>query len=135
MKNFSICILCVILISTLFSGCHRHSSENIDESYEVVVSDVPEEDMSSGINNLQELISFLTEQKEKGHLINTVVYPHPLTDDDFDLLCSSTGSMCTSYTSSGDEYTFTLTLYPGDRIAQAYFSGDTSQLKEDEIKV
>ncbi len=45
-----------------------------------------------------------------------------------------TSTCCVSYTRVGKKYTFTLTEYPGDRIVDAYFSGDKSKLNNDEIK-
>lgn len=138
MKKISIHILCIVL-AVLLSACsgnYERSSAPKESSKPATVpkaTPVPSDEVT--ISSLQELIHHLNSQRERGILTSTFRYPYAISDSDFALICDSTGVMYVRYTGHGNQYTFTLTQYPGDRIADAHFSGDTSKLNSDERRV
>jgi len=151
MKKIAIFFLCAVLALFVLAGCSGEKEVIIEDTANDAYSDMNNDVWENALtddyvtegtaaeddtpDSVQELIAYLNRQKDKGILVSTVTYPHTLTQEDFDLLCTSLAVMHVSYTSSGDEFTFTLTQYPGNRIAEAHFSGNTSMLNDDEKQV
>ena len=136
MKKILAQILCLSLF-TLPAACSKTPAPDAVPVPSATAAPVstPAQSGEVTVNTLQELISYLYAQRENGVLDTTFRYPHLISDEDFALICDSTGVMHVRYTGFGTKYHFTLTQYPGNRIAKAHFSGDTSLLSSDELRV
>ena len=91
--------------------------------------DVPEEERT--IYSLVELRDYLNEKKERDELEIRFEY---LGAEKFDaqLIARMLAAFYIQYEYTGNHYTLEITEFPGDRIADAYFSGNTSFLNDDE---
>ncbi len=95
-------------------------------------SSIPEEpERYKEIHNLAELRDYLNEMKNKDILTFDFTY---LGDEEFDaqLVARMTNSFYVTYNWIGNDYTIELMEFPGDRIVDAFFSGDNSALNDDE---
>ncbi len=139
MKKTSVKILCLALLGVLLSACSVNPfpapGTTPAPSEAAIPTATPTSSGEVTVHTLQELISYLNTQRENGILDTTFRYPHLISDSDFALICDSTGVMHVRYTGFGTKYNFTLTQYPGNRIAEAHFSGDRSALNNDELRV
>lgn len=124
MKKCFTFILCMVLMTTFLSGCSLSIPDIFGGSGQTGIT----------INSPEELIAHLNRQRECGVYETTVQYSQELSESEFDLLLDCTSVMHMGYTARGNEYTFTMTPYPGERIANAYFSQNTSGLNSDEIQ-
>ena len=93
------------------------------------ISDEPDD--YKEIYNLAELRDYLNEMKNKDILTFDFTY---LGDEEFDaeLVARMTNSFYVTYNWIGNDYTIELMEFPGDRIVDAFFSGDDSALTDDE---
>lgn len=144
----------LLALCLLLSGCFSDILENIigkesssagDESSTVSTdsySTSPEEEVSESsevsfqsreIVSLTELRDYIRENKDSGVLSFGFKYLGDLSELDGVVIARiATACVVNYYVENENEYTITIIEYPGDRIADAYRSGDKSLLNDDE---
>lgn len=131
MKRY-MCILLVFCM-ILLSGCEL---TDIEELEKILFPNRIDYDAYVHINDLNQLRDYVSEQRAQDNLQMSFVY----TGED-ELTCDSIiqfVDVCyVELVVEGENYCLhhlTLTEYPGNRIVDAYFKDDTSQLSADEIQ-
>ena len=87
-----------------------------------------------------ELARYVESERRKGHTVFRVILVNGFTNEDpnefLNLALAPRVDMTWSYPSDGTErVTYTITEYPGTRVANAYLNGDTGNLTPDELKL
>ena len=98
----------------------------------------PSEPVCPTLANMQEVSAFLNEQVEQGNLEISLIYKGNSTRINDQSLMEILACLHVNVEKDKENrkmFHITVTPYPGDRIAAAYLSGDTSDLSEDELQV
>ena len=116
-------------------------SESIDESFDISLPEESlgdigfesESDEMPDIASLTELRDYLNGKKAGGEFELEFRYTGAPEEVNGETLARITSACCiTWWLNNGNEYRIIIYEYPGDRIADAYFSGDSSDLSYDE---
>ena len=107
-------------ISTAFG----ESAPTIEEEIEIYPS----------FSNLLSLRDFLNAQKSIGNSEATFIYNGAEDILKDGTLAKMTSSMSTHFSYLDNKYTLTMRKYPGEKIVEAYLSGDTTKLSSDELQ-
>ncbi len=115
------------------SNTSSYSAPTSSYSTSSAVSSKVEEPEYPKVYNLVQLRDLLKKNLDNNNLVVKFEY---LGSDSLNanLIARMVCTCYVSYTRQGKKYTFTITKYPGDRIVDAYFSGNKSKLNNDEIK-
>jgi len=114
-------------------------SVNIDESSEAQNSeeesknDEPDDGVAV-IDNLVEFRDFINENKENDNFNVEFVYTGDIGELDGITIARISTACCINYAEYDGRCFVTIYEYPGDRIADAYLTKDTSKLNKDEMK-
>lgn len=116
----------------------NHESTDVDEPSESQNGDDEskndEHDSVAVIGDLVEFRDFINENKENGILDVEFIYTGNPDELDGTTIARISTACCINYAEVGGRYYVTVFEYPGDRIADAYLSKDTSALNKDELK-
>lgn len=115
------------------SNASSYSAPTSSYSPSSAVSSKVEEPEYPKVYNLVQLRDLLKKNLGNNNLVVKFEY---LCSDPFDAgeIARIVSACYVSYRGKGNKYTVTFTEYPGDRIVDAYFSGDSSKLNNNEIK-
>lgn len=98
----------------------------------------PSEPICPTLSNMQEVSAFLNEQAERGNLELSLIYKGNSSRINDQSLMEVLACLHVGVEKDKENrkmFHITVTPYPGDRIAAAYLSGDTSGLSEEEMQV
>lgn len=123
-KLLSILLIVALLIAAQYFGIIDIPS----------LGDVVQRSEYTAISDLESLRDHMHEQVENGNLSFSFRYTG--SDDlSAELLARLSSGCSIHYSYQGNVYHVTVTQYPGDRVVQAYRSGDTSDLTPGELQV
>lgn len=142
MKKILKLLLCLMIVSifvSIFSTILSRDKEPVPHSGNPASSitlSVPTiaEEVYPAFTDLISLRDFLNDQKAAGNYEVTFLYSNEDELTAEGVTAKMTGSMSVHYSYLDNRYTLTMCKYPGEKIVEAYFSGDTSQLTEDELE-
>ena len=137
-------ILALLLISSLllcacgelFDDLNERLVELADDTMSTIIGNESQDDENASdikeIATLDELRDYIHEQKDKDILEIDFKYVGRDKLDDEQIVVIAAVCSITYSVNDSNEYHLSLTEYPGDRIADAYKSKDTSKLNSDE---
>lgn len=137
--KFLLRLMIVSIFVSIFSAILSRDKEPVPQAVTPVSSvtlSAPTiaEEVYPAFTDLISLRDFLNEQKATGNYEVTFLYSG---EDDLladGVTAKMTGSMSVQYSYLENRYTLTMQKYPGEKIVEAYFSGDTTQLTADELE-
>ncbi len=116
-----------------FESSYESSAQESSEAPEISKQESSEASDMTEIASLTELRDYLNGRKLQGETELTFRYTGNPYDVDGDTIARILATCCiTWWCDNGNEYRIIIYEYPGDRIAKAYLSGDTSALRADE---
>ena len=135
--RFLIASILVSILTTIFSKGQEPVPQQTGTSSAITITAPPVEiatEIYPAFSDLISLRDFLNEQKAVGNYEVTFLY-----DGEEDLLIDGTlakmtSSMSTHYSYLDNQYTLTMRKYPGEKIVDAYFSGNTADLTTEELQ-
>ena len=135
--RFLIASILVSILTTIFSKGQEPVPQQTGTSSAITITAPPVEiatEIYPAFSDLISLRDFLNEQKAAGNYEVTFLY-----DGEEDLLIDGTlakmtSSMSTHYSYLDNQYTLTMRKYPGEKIVDAYFSGNTADLTTEELQ-
>ena len=142
MKKFFSVVICIVLVLLLvrcFDGSDKkkESDESISQSTQTMSPDYNYEDLHTPyipvISSLDQLSKYLNSQKEAD------IFEFSFQYNGYETFSGQTmAQMCNAcninLSQNGDVYSIKITEYPGDRIVDAWYSGDYSTLTADEFQ-
>ena len=134
--RFLIASIVVSILTTVFSTDKESVPQKINIAPAIAeISPQIEEakEVYPAFTDLISLRDFLNEQKATGNYEVTFLYDgeeNLLIDG---TLAKMTSSMSTHFSYLDNQYTLTMRKYPGEKIVDAYFSGNTADLTADEL--
>ena len=121
-----VCLVFVLILSMLLSGCLSTLQKFTYDSIEIEEIETP--DLET-IDDAIALRDFVFAQYKAGNLNFSFNYAG---DIDPGFIAQMAGVCFVRVTQMDERYDVELTPFPGDRIVDAYFTEDTSELTEDE---
>lgn len=109
-------------------------SDSYGESSSVTEASVPDEDTDTPtLATLVEVRDYINGKKAEDVFDISFIYTGDTDELDGATIARISSACCITYRiKNGNEYFITVTEYPGDRIADAYHSGDVSKLNSEE---
>lgn len=133
--RFFIVSILVSILTAILSPDTDTTPQSVNPSLPVTLpAPTMAEVIYPAFTDLISLRDFLNEEKAFGNYEVTFLYNG--TDDLLaeDVTAKMTGSMFVNYSYIDNKYTLTMQKYPGERIVEAYQSGDVSRLSADELQ-
>lgn len=134
--RFIIASIVVSILTAILSTDNEVTSPSSEQSYSLTLpTPTKAEPLYPTFYDLISLRDYMNEEKALGNDEVTFLYKGSEDLSTDGSLAKMTASMSVHYSNLEDRYTVTMRKYPGERIVEAYQSGDTSQLSADELLV